>query len=188
MVDVQQATSIDVAITVVVGRTEEGSGGLDWRSDGRSPGGGRRRPAAYLALRGVARWCPTCGAGLRCLDCNQSRTGRPSGNAPGRSLNQGTHGYRGRPPLRCLDLRVTLADALRRRRNFWKRISPDSSAGAVAAPCVVVTGPCGPYEIAMSVFVGLGTLPRRPPFASHLGGPAATARRTHLMSSMSGGR
>ena len=27
----------------------------------------------WLALRGVARWCPSCGAGLTCPDCTSWR-------------------------------------------------------------------------------------------------------------------
>jgi hypothetical protein len=90
MVDIQQATLIDVAITVAAGRKKVQ---MDWIGVlaiavlAAIIGGA----AAYVALRGVARWCPTCGARLGCVDCNRYRTDRPSGTASGRPLNQGAH-------------------------------------------------------------------------------------------------
>jgi len=72
MVDIQQAISIDVAlaasrtslegvgvvITVVIA---VGAAVLGFAT-------------CYLALRGVARWCPDCGGGLSCAACDRSRT------------------------------------------------------------------------------------------------------------------
>lgn len=188
MVDIQQATSIDVAITVAAGRTKEGSGGLDWRSDDRSPGRDRRRRGRIPR----AAWrCPMV-PNLR--RPTELRRLQPISNRPAQRYGIGSTSQPGGTPVTGLgraslpgfasDVRGRAAAA----QELLEAHQPRFVGGIGRCAMCGVPGPCGPYEIATSVFAGLGTLPRRPPFASQIGGPSMPVRISQLASSTAGAR
>lgn len=188
MVDIQQATLIDMAITVAVGRTEEGSGGLGWRSDCRSPGRDHRRRGRIPRVA----WRCTMVPNMR--RPTELRRLQPESNQPAQRYRTGPIAQPGFAPVTGVG-RVSMpgfaSDARGRvaaAQELLEAHLPRYVGGAGRCAVCGVPGPCGPYEIAMAVFAGLGTLPRRPPFASQVGGQSAPVRIPRLVRSVAGAR
>lgn len=175
-------------ITAAAGRTEEGSGGLDWRSDGRSPGRDHRRRGR---IPRVARRC-TMVPNMR--SPTELRRLQPVSNRPAQRNRIGSTPQQGGPPVTGIG-RASLpgfaSDARGRAaaaQELLEAHQPRFVGGIGRCAMCGVAGPCRPYEIATSVFAGLGTLPRRPPFASQIGGPSVPVRIPHVASSTAGAR